>query len=140
MIDAARQRLLDEWDEELLRGGVMLSEWATFLIESADVAFCAGADIATLLTAQAAMETHLRHETGHSGTFYSVIEACDLPPATKSRLHEIRQYRNSWVHVNDPGADAPLLDDPNAARTKLAEMTTRSMRLLRELIYAWQWA
>lgn len=139
MTDGSRQDLLNAWDEELLLGGVTLSEWATFLVESADLAFCAGADIAALLTAQAAMETHLRHETSHAGTFVAVIDASDLPAAAKVRLHEVRRYRNRWVHVNDPGDDESLLNDPGEVLTELAEMATRSMRLLREVIYSNQW-
>jgi uncharacterized protein (DUF952 family) len=63
----ARWTLLLEWDEELLLGGVILSERSTFLVQDADRAFCAGADLAALFAAQAAMESHLRYEYGDAG-------------------------------------------------------------------------
>ncbi len=137
-----RAELLLSWDEELLRGGVMLSEWATFLIEDADVAFCAGANIAALLAAQAAMETHLRHEHGDCAehvSFAGIIDRSALHETVKARLHEVRRYRNRWVHVNDPHDDERLLDHHDDARAELAEMATKSMRLLREVIYSVQW-
>ena len=47
-------------DEELLLGNVVLSEWAAFIVREADMAFALGADLASILTAVSAIETHLR--------------------------------------------------------------------------------
>jgi hypothetical protein len=49
-------------DNELLQGGVILSEWCTFIVCQADTAFANGADLASILTAVAAIETYLRSE------------------------------------------------------------------------------
>lgn len=55
---------LVELDERLLLGGVLLSEWATFLVKDADLAFVGGAHLASIITGLAGVETHLRGETG----------------------------------------------------------------------------
>jgi hypothetical protein len=55
---------LVELDETLLQGGVILSEWATFLIKDADIAFVNGAHLAGIITGLAGIETHLRGEAG----------------------------------------------------------------------------
>ncbi len=133
-----RERLLLAWDDELLLGGVVLSEWSSFLIQDADVAYCAGADLAALLAAQAAMESHLMYEYGDRGStrgFADLIERSPLARELKDRLHDIRRYRNRWVHVRNPQEDQALIDEPDRHRSELADMTTRAMRLLREVIY-----
>ena len=53
---------LAKLEDELLLGGVILSEWTTFLVRDADTAFCAGANLSAILSAQAAMDAHLRYE------------------------------------------------------------------------------
>ncbi len=137
-----RQRLLVEWDEELLKGGVMLSEWSVFQIRDADASFCVGADLAAVLVAQAAMESHLRYEytvhDEHAG-FAQLIELSPLPPELTSRLHDVRKARNRWVHVRSPGSDTALLEHPDEHRLELSKLAVRAMRLLREVIYQEQW-
>jgi len=75
----------DKWeyinalDEELLQGGVMLSEWTTFLAKDAEIAFCSGANLSCILACQAAIESHLRFdyfyaETSKNWGFYQLIE------------------------------------------------------------------
>ena len=71
---SARERMTEEdkWqylvdlDERLLLGGVILSEWAAFLIRDADTAFVGGAHLASIITGLAGVETHLRGEGGSS--------------------------------------------------------------------------
>lgn len=136
-----RSELLAQWEEELLLGGVILSEWATFLACDAETAFIAGADLAALLAAQAAMEAHLRYEYGgdsHGGGFAQLIEQSPLMDGLKQRLHGLRRYRNKWVHVRDPNDDERLLAAPEAARDELSQMATFAMRLLIEILYVEQ--
>jgi hypothetical protein len=140
-IEATRWALLRTWEDELLKGGVTLSEFSTFLVQDADLAFCAGADLAALLAAQAAMETHLRHEhraVGGEG-FAALIDRSGLPSDLTARLHEVRRYRNRWVHVADPDADSHLLAHPERNREELARMATAAMRALYEVIFLCQW-
>ena len=49
-------------DEELLKGGVILSEWCSFIVREADTAFVNGAHLASILTAVSGIETYLRSE------------------------------------------------------------------------------
>lgn len=139
-IEATRWALLRTWEDELVKGGVTLSEFSTFLVQDADRAFCAGADLAALLAAQAAMGTHLRHEHGAVRVkgFAALIDRSELPSDLAARLHEIRRYRNRWVHVADPDADADLLDHPERNRDELARMATVAMRALHEVIFLYQ--
>lgn len=140
--EPGRSEQLAQWEEELLLGGVMLSEWTTFLACDAQTAFQAGADLAALLAAMAAIEAHLRHEypsDGHGDGLARLIEQSPLTADLKRRLHELRRYRNRWVHVNDPDNDERLLQDPAGARNELSLMATVAMRLLLEIIYIEQW-
>lgn len=137
-----RWDLLSEWEQELLLGGALLSEWSTFLMNDAQEAFCAGADLAALLAAQAAIECHLKYEYGDSKGSVRLVDLIDespLPEQLKERLHELRKYRNRWVHVRDPHADETLLAHPEKHRAELAEMTTKAMRLLMEVAFLEQW-
>ncbi|HVN49129.1 MAG TPA: hypothetical protein VMU30_09970 [Bacteroidota bacterium] len=62
MSEEERWKYINLLDEELLKGGVILSEWSTFLSRDAETAFCAGAYLSAILSAQAAVESHLRYE------------------------------------------------------------------------------
>lgn len=127
-------------DEELLVGGVMLSEWSTFLIKDADEAFCAGANLAAILAAQAAIEAHLRYEYVGNQTlkklgFYDLIEQSPLHGDLKRALHTLRRYRNRWVHVNDPIDDEDLLKRPEYYETELEQMAFLVIKVMRQAIY-----
>jgi hypothetical protein len=135
----------DKWefitklDDELLLGGVMLSEWSTFLIRDADEAFCAGAHLATILAAQAAMECHLRHEYSDTAQknlgFFELIEKSSLPDDLRADLHTVRRYRNRWVHVHDPSSDDDLLQRPDYYDEELERMATFAIKAMRRVIY-----
>jgi hypothetical protein len=127
-------------DEKLLLGGVMLSEWSTFLVKDTDEAFCAGANLASILAAQAAIESHLRYEyVGNQSTrklgFYDLIEQAPLHSDLKRELHALRRYRNRWVHVNDPTDDEDLLKRPEYYETELEHMAFLAIKVMRQVIY-----
>ncbi len=135
---------INKLDEELLVGGVILSEWSTFLIKDADIAFCSGANLAAILVSQAAIESHLRFEYSdvhnvRRRNFYDLIEESPLSEELNSDLHKLRKYRNKWVHVNDPREDENLLEKPEYYESELEEMAKFSIRVLREVIYLEQW-
>ena len=139
-----RENYILKLDEELLIGGVMLSEWSTLLIKDADEAFCNGAYLATILVSQAAIESHLRFEyidnpSAKNLGFYALIEQSSLPSDLKNGLHTIRKYRNKWVHVNDPGDDTDLLERPEYYEAELEEIALLAIKVLREVIYQEQW-
>lgn len=136
-----RQQLLFDLDEDLLIGGVVLSEWCVLIVRECDLAFVAGADLATIITAAAAMETHLRAEYGGSEklSFAELINRAPIDPQLAERLHRIRQYRNRWVHVATPAQDACFSSDsPDIAR-ELQSIAIFAQRVLRETLYENQW-
>lgn len=138
-----RDAYIFQLDVDLLKGGVILSEWSTFLVRDADEAFCAGADLATILVAQAAIESHLRYEYSHlqssNGGFYNLIEQSPLSDELKAALHRLRKYRNRWVHVNDPHDDSDLMRRPEYYENELETMALLAIKALREVIYLEQW-
>jgi hypothetical protein len=127
-------------DDELLRGGVVLSEWVTFLVRDADLAYCAGAHLSAILVAQSAIEAHLRYEyhdgpTRQSSTLYDLIENSPLLPELREDLHSLRRYRNRWVHVKDPREDADLLTRPEYHEAELERIATTAVRAMRQVLY-----
>ena len=140
MSNEERWNYILQLDEELLRGGVILSEWSTFLIKDADEAFCNGAYLAAILVAQAAIESHLRYEyfdstANNKPRFYDLIEQSPLPSKLKGELHSLRKYRNKWVHVNDPEEDSDLLNRPAYYEAELEQYASLAMKSMRQVIY-----
>lgn len=131
---------LVELDEELLKGGVILSEWATFLIKSADIAFINNAYLASILTGLAGIETHLRSEdVSDNQRLVDLINNSELEDGLKKELHILRKYRNKWVHVSDPWDDDSLLTEPEKYESELNEMAKRCEVALRRTIYFNPW-
>jgi len=136
----------DKWkyvlslDEKYLLGGVLLSEWTTRIARDADTAYRCGANLAAILSAQAAVECHLRYEFAehHVGSrlgFFDLIEQSPLSADLKRDLHKLRRFRNKWVHVNDPRDDAELLEQPDANESELERTATETMEVLRKSLY-----
>lgn len=138
--DEKWQFILD-LDDELLHGGVILSEWSTFLIKDADLAFVHGAHLACIVTAMAGIESHLKHEKGEKRRqrLVDLIDQSGMEDDLKNELHVLRKYRNRWVHVRTPQVDQALLNRPEDHEAELEEMAKRAMRALRRAIYSWQW-
>jgi hypothetical protein len=132
-----RWRLLVALDEELLLGGVVLSEWCAFIVREADTAFAKGANLASILTAVAGIETYLRVEYAQTGRerLCDLIDMAPLQLSLADDLHKLRRYRNRWVHVDDPQDDQAVLDRPDLYEQELAEMAVFAARVLRRTIY-----
>ena len=140
MTEEEKWQYLGDLDEQLLKGGVLLSEWATFLIKDAGAAFAAGANLASIITGLAGVETHLRGEGGEKKQrFVELIDQSDLEDDLKLELHALRKYRNAWVHVVDPRDDQALLDSPEQQESELEEMAKRCAVALRRTIYTNPW-
>jgi hypothetical protein len=141
MQDEARWKLINDLDEELLKGGVILSEWCSIIVKEADVAFVSGANLATIIVALAGIETYLRSEYGsdRSERLYDLIERSPIQDSLKSDLHTLRVYRNKWVHISDPWDDQALLNRPEEYEQELESMATVAVRALRRAIYENQW-
>ena len=140
MTEKEKWKYLVDLDEQFLQGGVILSEWATFLIKDADTAFSAGAHLASIITGMAGIETHLRGESdGFKKRFAELIDESDLELDLKQELHTLRKYRNRWVHVADPWHDSSLLESPEKHESELEEMARRCTVALRRTIYTNPW-
>jgi hypothetical protein len=128
-------------DEELFKGGVILSEWCSFIVRESDLAFVHGANLASILTAVSGIETYLRSEYGEKGRsgLFELIDGAPIADALRSDLHKLRKYRNKWVHVNDPWDDQRLLDTLDESEKELEEMALFAARALRRTIYENQW-
>lgn len=124
-------------DEELLKGGVILSEWCVFIVRDADTAFASGAHLASILTAVSGIETYLRSEYSRSSQerLVLLIDRAPVAAALKADLHALRKYRNKWVHVTDPWDDAALIAAPDELEDELEEMAFFALRTLRRTIY-----
>lgn len=127
-------------DEQYLKGGVMLSEWTASLVRDADTAFCSGAYLSAVLSAQAAMECHLRYEYSsyHNSDrlgFYDLIEQSPIDAELRVELHRIRRFRNRWVQLNDPHDDDDLLARPEYHERQLEEFAAFTIEQLRRVIY-----
>ena len=127
-------------DEELLIGGVILSEWSTFLARDAENAFCAGAHLSAILAAQAAVESHLRYEyfdpaESKGWGLFQLLDRAPVPNDLKDDLHTLRCFRNQWVHVGDPSEDSHLLEKPEYHEAKLEEMAKLAIRSMLRVLY-----
>ena len=141
MTEEEKWNYINELDEDLLLGGVMLSEWTTFLVKDAENAFCSGAYLASILACQAAIESHLRYDFSPFSsikglTFYKLIEKSDLNTELKAELHELRKFRNKWIHVNDPSDDEDLLQRPEYYETELEVFAKKSIKTLLKIVYS----
>jgi hypothetical protein len=136
-----REAYLLRLDDELLRGGVILSEWCSEIVRQTDIAFIAGANLAAILTATAGAETYLRAEyaVGDRQRLAHLIDKSPIPRELKEDLHKLRKYRNRWVHIDEPWRDEILLKEPEALSEELDAMAEFACRVLRRTIYENQW-
>lgn len=141
MNEKERWNFLVELDEELLKGGVMLSEWCAMITQEADTAFVHGAHLASILTAVAGIETYLRSEYAEKRRerVFELIENAPLEVDLQKDLHWLRKYRNKWVHVENPWEDQVLLDDIDAKEQELEKMAIFAARTLRRTLYENPW-
>lgn len=133
-----RAELLLKLDDELLLGGVIISEWCVFITKSTDIAFVNKADLATIITALAGIESFLRTEDYQSKgkNLYKLIDDYDFIDAeTKNELHNLRRYRNSWVHLEN-NDDEPILINEDRYIKEVEEMAILAVTLLRKVIYS----
>jgi len=128
-------------DDELLKGGVILSEWCSYIVREADTAFANGAHLASILTAVSGIETYLRSEHSVTGKerLAELINKAQIEDGLKTDLHTLRRYRNKWVHVDEPWDDVQLLEHPDQVEAELAEMAFFAARALRRTIYENLW-
>lgn len=141
MTEKQKWEYINRLDEELLLGGVVLSEWTTFLAKDAEIAFCSGAYLSSILASQAAIESHLRYEyfsdnNTKKWSLFNLIENSQLDNTLKSELNDLRVYRNKWVHVNEVEEDSQLLEKPEYYEAELFEISKRAIKSMLRVLYS----
>ena len=128
-------------DDELLKGGANMSERCAVIVRDCDYAFVGGANLATVITATAAIETYLRAEyaDGKRIRLADLIDNAPIEQGLREDIHKLRKYRNTWVHVATPGDDEAILQNLAAYEDQLEEWAKRAQRTLRLTIYENQW-
>ncbi len=141
MTEDERWNYLVKLDEELLIGGVILSEWCTFIVKEADTAFAKGAFLASLLTVVSGIETYLRseYEANDKSSLYELIENASLGEELIQELHSLRKYRNKWVHVNHPWEDEEIIQNPGKYENEIEFRAIGAMKTLRKVLYENSW-
>lgn len=95
----AREKLLLQIQDEVLKGGICFDDYTSFQLENAYISFCAGADLACVIMCQAAIESYIKEDEAlDCKSFYDIIENCSYSSDFKNRLHPLRKYRNKWMH------------------------------------------
>jgi hypothetical protein len=97
------------------------------LILEADTAFIKSAHLAAIVTAVAGMEAQLRFNHSRPRDHLSLaklaqlIETSVLPDDLKNEIHELRRFRNKWVHVTDPWDESlsEYVEHPEALQMEL---------------------
>lgn len=141
MTEKQKWEYINRLDEELMLGGVVLSEWTTFLAKDAEIAFCSGAYLSSILASQAAIESHLRYEyfsdnNTKKWSLFNLIENSQLDNTLKSELNDLRVYRNKWVHVNEVEEDSQLLEKPEYYEAELFEISKRAIKSMLRVLYS----
>jgi hypothetical protein len=140
MTEEMKWEYINQLEEEFLQGGLILSEWTTFLTKDAETAFCSNSNLASILACQAAIESHLRFdyfevEESKGWGFFLLIENSSLPENLKKDLHELRIYRNKWVHVKDPSDDSDLLERPEYHENEILEVAKKSIKTMLKTLF-----
>ena len=137
MNEAERWDYINELDKTLLKGGVVLSGWCTFIVQEADIAFAKGAMLASIITATSGIETYLRSEyrSNKKETLHGLINSSSLDERLKEDIHTLRRYRNCWVHVEEPWQDRELERTSEPLMAELEEVALFAARTLRRVIY-----
>jgi len=140
MNEEQKWNYIEELEDELLLGGSILSEWTTFQAKDAEIAFCSGAYLSSILSCQAAIESHLRFEHLNDTdlkrlSFFDLINKSYLPEKLKDELHQLRKFRNKWIHVNEPDEDHDLLSRPKYYENELAEFAKVTVKNMLKTLY-----
>jgi hypothetical protein len=137
----AKWAFITALDDELLKGGATISEWCAFIVRDCDYAFVGGANLATVITATAAIETYLRAEYagGKRIRLADLIDSAPIQQGLREDIHRLRRYRNTWVHVARPEDDDEILENPQEYEDQLEEWAKLAQRILRRTIYENQW-
>jgi Uncharacterized conserved protein len=133
-----REQYFLEQEELLLKGGASFSEWCTFISKSVYDAFVNGADLATIITAMACIETYLKAEIDEyrNNNLVSLIDTYPFfNEEVKQQLHRLRKYRNSWVH-DDSIDDVPILSNQPQYIEEVEKMAFLAVKLMLTVLFS----
>ncbi len=112
-----------------------------FISKSVYDAFVNGADLATVITSLACIETFFKTENPENkdkSLAQLIDEASFLDEEEIENLHLLRRYRNSWVHA-DCLDDTELLKDDTAFYAEVEEMAILSVKMLLTVLFSNPW-
>lgn len=112
-------------------GGYLLSEQACAITADLQCAFCAGAWIAVIVMAAAAVDAHLHDAEGFSGNAKCVIDTA----GADAQLHDLRKRRNAIIHA-DTSKPAFTVDQQWSERPQLEEDARLAVELVFRVFYA----
>jgi hypothetical protein len=112
-------------------GGYLLSEQACAMAADLQCAFCAGAWIAVVVLAAAAIDAQLHDAEGFTGNARRVIDEAGADP----QLHALRKCRNTIIH-SDPDGPAISVDHQWSERVRLEENARLAVELVFRVFYA----
>ncbi|MFC6647271.1 hypothetical protein ACFQBQ_17175 [Granulicella cerasi] len=112
-------------------GGYLLSEHACAMVADLQCAFCAGAWIAVIVLAAAAIDAHLHDAEGFTGSSKRVIDEAGADPL----LHDLRKRRNALIH-SDSASPAITVDQQWSERTRLEGDARLAVELVFRVFYA----
>jgi hypothetical protein len=112
-------------------GGYLLSEQACALTADLQCAFCAGAWIAVIVLAAAAIDAHLHDAEGFSGNAKRAIDAAGADP----QMHNLRKRRNTLIHAA-PDRPAITVDQQWSERLRLEEDARLAVELVFRVFYS----
>jgi len=127
-------------DEELLKGGIIISEYVAELIRNADISYVYGAYWASIITSVAAMEAYLKSETAdNKKILQDLINESGLSKTDIDLMHNLRRYRNQIVHIKEPWEDEFLLNSYGEFSCNEENIAKEAIRLLRMVVYSNPW-
>jgi len=129
-------------DEKYLEGGIILSEWCSFLCRDTELAYASGAFLSTIITAVAGIEAYLRSEYKHDEkhtSLFKLIKESPIEPKLKEDIQVLRKYRNKWVHIDNPWEDEILLEKAEDYEKQIEEMALFAIDVLLRTIYENPW-
>ena len=124
-------------EQELLKGGAGCSEWCTFISKDVYTAFTSGADLSTVVMSLACIETCLKTEnfvTSKQSLSSLIEEDTFLTDEEKSSLHELRQYRNKWVHMYDVD-DTEIIENEELFVQEAEKKAYLAVKMLLTVLY-----
>lgn len=125
-------------EESLLKSGASFSEWCSFMCKSIYAAFINGADLATIITVMACIETYFKTEDISSRKKNLIVLINEYPflgDEEKVKLHILRKYRNRWVHV-DCIDDSPIFENENFYADEVQRMACLSIEMLLTVLFS----